>query len=92
MRAYAWVPIKATSRQALDLVKESAFERIRVGQRHHVAGALDQRVVHVRHVPPDDVADRVVDRGGLRSLYDMHRRGQPGERVECERSVEEHVP
>jgi hypothetical protein len=27
-----------------------------VSERHHVTGALDQRVLRVRHVLPDDVA------------------------------------
>ena len=64
-----------------------------MGQWHHVTGAPDQRVLRVRHVAPDDVADRVVDRGGLRALDDMDRRGQPGERVKCEPLlVEENVP
>jgi hypothetical protein len=93
VRAYSWVPIKATSREALDLGKESAGERLGVGERQHVAGALDQRVLRVRHVPPDDVADRVVDGGRLRSLDDVDRRGHPGERVRCEQAaVEENVP
>jgi hypothetical protein len=63
-----------------------------VGERHHVAGALDQGVLRVRHVPADDVADRVVDGGRLRSLDDVDRRGHPGERVKGERAVEENVP
>jgi hypothetical protein len=49
-------------------------------------------MLRVRHVPPDDVADRVVDGGRLRSLDDVDRRGHPGERVKCEQAVEENVP
>lgn len=64
-----------------------------MGERHHVAGALDQRVLHVRHVPSDDIADRMVDRGRLRSLDDVKRRGHPGEGLEREQAlVEQNVP
>jgi hypothetical protein len=63
-----------------------------MGERHHVAGALDQRVLRVQHVPPDDVADRVVDGGRVRSLDDVDRRGHARERVKCEQVVEENVP
>jgi hypothetical protein len=45
----------------LDLGNEGPRERLGVGQRHHVAGTLDQRVMCLRHVPPDDLADRAVD-------------------------------
>jgi len=67
-------------------------ERLGVGERHHVAGALDQRMLRLRHVPPEDVADRVVNGGRLRSLDDVDRRGHPGEHVKCEQVVEENVP
>lgn len=40
-------------------------ERFGVGERDHVTGALDQGVLDVRHPPPDDVADRAIDRGCL---------------------------
>ena len=64
-----------------------------MGERQHVAGTLDQRVLRMRHVVPDNVADRVVDGGRLRPLDDVDRRGQPGERVDCEQAVvEQDVP
>jgi len=63
-----------------------------MGERHHVASALDQRVLRVRHVPPDDVADGVVDDRRLRSLDDVDRRGHRGERVSCDPVVEQNVP
>jgi DMSO/TMAO reductase YedYZ molybdopterin-dependent catalytic subunit len=58
--ALPWVP-----RSAVDLAEEGAGERFGVGERHHVAGALDQRVLCVGHVLPDHVADRVVNGGRL---------------------------
>ena len=79
-------------RSGLDPGEEGVGERLGVGERNHVAGARDQRVLRVRHVPPDDVADRVVDVGGLRSLDDVDRRGHPGQRVRCEQVIEENVP
>jgi hypothetical protein len=72
--------------------QEGVGERLGVGERHHVAGALDQRMLRLRHVPPEDVADRVVNGGRLRSLDDVDRRGHPGEHVKCEQVVEENVP
>ena len=57
----------------LDSVKEGAGERLGVGERHHVAGAVDQRVLRVRYVSPDELADSVVDDGGVRSLDDVDR-------------------
>ena len=77
----------------LDSVKKGAGERLGVGERHHVAGAVDQRVLRVRHVSPDDLAERVVDDGGVRSLDDVDRCGHRGQRVNCEQAVvEENVP
>ena len=40
----------------LDPGQEGAGERLGVGERHHLAGALDQRMLRVRHVPPEGVA------------------------------------
>jgi hypothetical protein len=60
-----------------------------VGERQHAAGALDQRVLRLRYVPPDDGADRAVDAGRVGSLDDVDRRGHPGERVNCEHAVVE---
>jgi hypothetical protein len=79
-------------RSALDPGNESAGERLGVSERDHVAGARDQRVLGVGHVPPDDVADRVVDGGCLRSLDDVDRRDHADERVKGEQVVEENVP
>ena len=63
-----------------------------MGERHHVAGALDQRVPRARHVPQDGLADGVIHGGGLRSLEYVDRRGHSGERVKCDQVVEENVP
>ena len=46
---------------APDPAEEGADERLGVGEGHHVAGALDQRVARVGHVAPDDLAYRVAD-------------------------------
>ncbi len=56
----------------LDCLKERVSERLRMRERHHVAGALDQRVPCAWDVAPDDGADRVVHCGCLRSLDDVH--------------------
>ena len=64
-----------------------------MGEGDHVACALDQGELRVRHVAPDDVADGVVDGGRLRSLDEVDRRGQRGERAEREEAiVEQNVP
>ncbi len=77
---------------ALDPGHEDAGQWLGVRERHHVAGTLDQRVLGERHAPPDDIADRVVDGGRLRSFDDVDRRGHGGERVNCERALEQNVP
>lgn len=43
----------------------------------------------MRHMLPDDAADRAVDGRRAGSLDDMDRRGHPGERVECEQAIVE---
>ena len=68
-------------------------ERLGVGERDHVAGALDQRVMRVGHVATDDLADRVIDRRRPRSLDDVHGWVQAGQRLDVEPLVvEENVP
>lgn len=77
----------------LDPSDESASERLGVSEGHHVPGALDHRVLPVRDASPDDVADRMVDRGGPRSFDDVKRRGHPGEDFGCEQAiVKEDIP
>ena len=80
-------------RSALDLAEEGAGERLGMGKRDHVAGALDQGVLCVRNMAPNDAADGVVDGGRIRSLDEVDRRSQRGERVDGEEAiVEQNVP
>jgi hypothetical protein len=89
-----FVPKDHVSRFIVGLVRESLDLKAITGSYGSGLGQppFDPRMLRVRHVPPDDVADRVVDGGRLRSLDDVDRRGHPGERVKCEQAVEENVP
>ena len=76
-------------RSALEPRKERTRQRLRMGERHHVAGALDQRVPRMRQAAPEYIADRAVDRRRARSLDDVNRHGRAGKRVRPEQLVVE---
>jgi hypothetical protein len=57
--------LDCVARSAVDPAEKGAGDRFGVGERHHVAGALNQRVLCVAHVLPHDVAERVVNGGRL---------------------------